>query len=126
SVKFTPEDGGLPSSVSGVLQPGASGAFFNVPTLPRAQTTVYTGQLYVSETETGIHGTLTVQAPVQPPLLDRIVLEPSGVRGTENAVAIVWFSRPAPPGGLELTFAATSSDVIMPLTQRVDAGSHGA
>ncbi len=120
-VRFTPDEPGAPPSVSGKLQPGTRGAFFNVRTSARPQTTVYTGELYVSESDTGLRATLTVLTPEEPPLLDRLTLDPGGVRETESVQATVHLHRPAPPGGVELNLSASSGDAILPATVTVPA-----
>jgi hypothetical protein len=125
-VNLSPDDGGTPPGVSGRLQPGARGAFFNLPTFPRTQTTTYTGEVWVSEAPTEIRGTLKVMPPAQPLLLESLTLNPGGVRETENSQATVRLREPAPAGGLELTVAASSGDASVPATVQVPAGQRQA
>ncbi len=125
-VNLSPDDGGTSPGVSGVLQPGARGAFFNLPTSPRPQTTTYTGEVWVSESPTEIRGTLKVLAGAQPPLLESLTLNPAGVRETASSQGTVRLREPAPAGGLQLALSASTGDASVPATVLVPAGQRQA
>lgn len=109
----------VPASI--LIAGGATSGSFTITTNPVASTT--TATITAALGGNSVNGTLTVNPPVQVPVLTGVTISPSSVTGGTTANGIVTLSAPAPSGGLSVMLSSNNPAAAVPASVLIAGGA---
>ncbi len=123
-IMISSPDGTNDDFQTAILTEGATGAFFNVSTIPVQEISSY--RVTAGFNGDVLEAELTVTPPAGESILESISLSPESVTESGESTGTVYLNRPAPEGGITVDVTTDNSTVTTPPTLHIPGNQSSA